>query len=166
MGKATVQMTLFASAILLAVGSLHLGLGLTMKKATPGVRRTLIVAGAIILLCLPASLLLKVRNYEITRTHLVVRIGLSERSFPLNQVASVNLQPNALSGGRRDFGNGGLWSFAGTFSNPQLGEIRSYVSDLQKTVIIKLPDFAIVVSPDDPTAFVRELQARKGALQG
>jgi hypothetical protein len=165
MGRATIQMTLFASVILLFVGSLQLGLGLGLKT-TRLAKRSLVALGTAILLCLPASMLLKVRNYEITPTHLIVRFGLSNRSFSISEISSIISRPNALSGGRRDFGNGGLWSFVGEFSHPEFGEMRAYVSDLQRTVVIKLPDLAVVISPDDPAAFVQKLQAQRGEVQG
>src|ERR1041385_3771900 len=95
MGKTTIQMTIVASVVLLFVGGLQLVLGL---KRDGNVRGILLCVGWLILLCLPASLLLKVRSYEITNSGVIVRYGLTTRSFPLAQIEHVSYQPNALRG--------------------------------------------------------------------
>jgi len=163
MGKTTIQMTVIASIVLLFVGGLQLAFGF---KAAGNVRRILLCVGSLILVCLPASFLLKVRGYEITGSHVLVHYGLSTRSFPLAGIQRVARQPNALRGSTRTAGNGGLWSFLGWFSNRELGTVRAYVSDLERTVVINLPEYAVVVSPSDPDQFVKAIQKHKGGAPG
>jgi hypothetical protein len=163
MGRSTIQMTLFAAIVLLFAGGLPLFLGL---KRENGGRRVLIYSGLIVLLCLPATVFLKVRDYEVTASEVVVRYGFMTRSFPLAQIEEVTHQPNALRGARRDAGNGGMWSFLGWFSNRELGKIRAYVSDLDRTVVLKMPKYNLVVSPSAPAEFVQAVQKQKGAARG
>lgn len=163
MGKSTFQMTVFTSVILLFVAGLQIILGLRRDST---VRILLVGAGSFILVCLAASLLLKVRGYEVTPSQVVAKFGFSSREFPISEIESVTLQPNALRGSRRDMGNGGLWSFLGSFSSPELGKIRAYVSDTRKTVVMKMPEYAVVMSPGDPAAFIAAVEERrKGALE-
>jgi len=163
MGRTTVQMTVLASVVMLLVGGLQILFGF---KQEGGVRRILLAVGFVILLCVPGTMLLKVRGYEVTPSHVIVRYGLSERSFPLAEIAEAVHRPNVLSRSRRDAGNGGMWSFLGAFSSRELGKIRAYVSDLEKTVVLTMPGQAVVISPDDPESFVRAVQKAKGGARG
>ena len=163
MGKSTIQMTILASVVLFLVGGMQIFAGV---KREGGTRVLLLSLGTAVLLCIPASLLLKVRDYRVTESHVVVRYGLTTRSFQLSDIQSPRVHPKALSGGMRDAGNGGLWSFLGWFSNRELGKIRAFVSDTEKTVVMRMPDFALVISPDDPAAFVNAVNREKGGQQG
>lgn len=163
MGKSTIQMTILASVVLALVGGMQIFAGV---KREGGTRILLLSLGTAVLLCVPASLLLKVRDYRVTESQVLVRYGLTTRAFQLSEIQNARVQPNALSGGMRDAGNGGLWSFLGWFSNRELGKIRAFVSDTEKTVVMSMPEFALVVSPDDPAAFVSAVNRGKGGQQG
>ncbi len=69
----------------------------------------------------------------------------------------MTLDPDALRGSIRLFGNGGMFSFTGLFRSPKLGRYRAYVTDPARTVTLRFADRVVVVSPSDPAAFVRDL---------
>jgi hypothetical protein len=159
MGKTTIGMTAFASAILFFVGALQLVMGL---KRSGAVRAILLTTGSLLLAGLIGSVLLKIRGYELTPSHLVIKYGFSGREIPLADIREVSVQPNALGGSRREAANGGLWSFLGAFYSPQLGQFRAYVSDPVNTVVITLPEQIVVISPDDPNRFIQAVKKQKG----
>jgi hypothetical protein len=159
MGKTTIGMTAFASAVLFFVGGLQLVMGL---KRTGTVRTILFATGSLLLVCLAGSVLLKIRGYELTQSYLVIKYGFSGRKIPIADIREVSVQPNALGGSRREAANGGLWSFLGSFYSPRLGQCRAYVSDPQNTVVITLPEQTIVISPDDPNRFMQAVKKQKG----
>ena len=68
----------------------------------------------------------------------------------------------------REFANGGLFSYTGGFHNSVLGSYRAFVTDHARTVVLRFPDRAagdrvVVLSPDDPEAFVARLGQRTAA---
>jgi len=109
------------------------------------------------------SLLLSVSGYSIRQGQLLVhRIGWATR-FDLAQLSSCEVNPHAMMGSIRLFGNGGLFCYIGLFRNAVLGNFRAYVTDPARCVVLKLGSRTIVVSPDDPDAFALALQdAAKG----
>ena len=162
MGKATVELTVVALVVLLLVAGLQLVLGLR-RQGTP--RLVLVGAGSLLMVCLVCSMLLKIRGYEVTPSHVLVKYGFSGTRIPIADIRDVTSQPNALRGSNRAAANGGLWSFLGRFSSPELGPVRAYVSDLRRTVVIHLPDYKVVVSPDDAAGFVAAVKKQKGPFQ-
>jgi hypothetical protein len=70
------------------------------------------------------------------------------------------LDSTAMKGSIRIFGNGGLFSFSGSFRNRKLGSYRAYVTDVKNAVVIKLPSGVLVVSPDSPDRFVDAVRGK------
>ena len=63
-----------------------------------------------------------------------------------------------MMGSIRLFGNGGVFCFIGYYRNAILGNYRAYVTDYAKSVILEFGGRKILVSPDDPEAFVEALR--------
>lgn len=93
---------------------------------------------------------------------LVHRLGWATR-FDLTQLSSFNVNPHAMMGSIRLFGNGGFFCIIGHYRNTVIGNYRAYVTDPAKSVVLEFGDRKIVVSPDDPRAFVETL---RDATQG
>ena len=74
---------------------------------------------------------------------------------------SADLQPGALRGSLRLFGNGVLFSFTGLFWNRTLGKYRAFLTDPKRAVVLRLPPRTVVVSPDRPEQFVAEILTYK-----
>ena len=112
-----------------------------------------------ILLLLPvvilgSSALFAAFSYEITDTHLLIRRLLWKTSIPLPRDVTAEFEPNAMKGSLRIFGNGGIFGFYGWFWSTRLGRYSAYVTDMSRSVIIRMGEKTIVVSPDHPDEFV------------
>ncbi len=102
-----------------------------------------------------------VRGYALNDGELLIqRLGWCNH-VPLRSVVSATPDPTAVSGSARLWGNGGLFGFYGWFWKRQLGTYRAYVTDPKNSVVMKLTDRTIVVTPDDPQRFVMEIDRRR-----
>jgi hypothetical protein len=114
------------------------------------------------LLVLITTLLFLVRGYLLQeRTLFVERLGWCTR-VDLTALRSAVADPNAMRGSLRLFASGGLFGFFGVFRNRALGIYRAYATDPRRAVVLKLSGRTVVVTPDDPAAFVDEVRRRLG----
>jgi PH (Pleckstrin Homology) domain-containing protein len=100
------------------------------------------------------SLLFVVTEYEIGGGQLLVRRLFWQTRVDLRGLLGVQYDPAALRGSWRLFGNGGLFSFSGLFYNARLGRYRLFGTNLRHAVILRLPRGAVVITPENPQAFV------------
>lgn len=112
-------------------------------------------------LVLALALPFMVCGYAISGGVLVIKRLGWETKFSLEGLQSLELDPHAMKGSIRLCGNGGLFSFTGLYRNKKLGNYRAFVNDWNKVVVLRLPDRTIVVSPDDPVAFVEAVKKRR-----
>ena len=117
------------------------------------------LVGWLLLLVLLVPLVCTVRGYTITDSELeVARLGWTSR-WPLAGLQSATVERGVMARSFRTFGNGGLFAITGRFRNQRLGAYRAYVTDSERTVVLRFPSLTLVVSPDDPEAFVRAIEA-------
>ena len=107
-----------------------------------------------------------VRGYTVRDDSILVhRLGWSS-TVDLRGLESATMSPHVMRRSVRELGNGGLFAYTGRFRNASLGSYRAYVTDQARTVVLRFPGRAdgevLVVSPDDPEAFVRLLADRRG----
>jgi hypothetical protein len=107
--------------------------------------------------------LFTIRGYTITPGALLVHRLFWKTRLPLTDLQSARFEPDAMCGSIRLFGNGGLFSFSGRFRNKALGGYRAFVTDLNRTVVLRFPSRAVVVSPSEPEAFVHDIGAAQHA---
>ena len=98
-----------------------------------------------------------VRGYEIREGALLVRRLCWNTRIELKGLQLVQFEPEVLKGSMKTCGNGGLYSFTGWFWSRRLRTYSMYVTDLTRPVVLTFTDRRIVVSPDQPEAFVRAL---------
>ena len=112
------------------------------------------------------SLFFSVNGFSIRNGRLLIhRLGWATK-FDLARLSGFEINPHALMGSIRLFGNGGLFCFIGLYRNEVLGRYHAYVTDHTKAVVLEFGDRKIVVSPDDPPAFVEALRdATKGVCR-
>ncbi|MES2475810.1 MAG: PH domain-containing protein [Verrucomicrobiota bacterium] len=110
---------------------------------------------AVVLACLPFMVL----GYEITADAILIRRPLWKTRLELKGLISAVAVPNAMEKCLRTCGNGGMFSFTGWFWNNSLGTFSAYVTDHERTVVLRFEKRTVVVSPDRPEDFVRELTA-------
>ncbi|MGL4400092.1 MAG: PH domain-containing protein, partial [Luteolibacter sp.] len=70
---------------------------------------------------------------------------------------SAEVMPKAMSKSLRTCGNGGGFSFTGWYWSKPLGFYRAFVTDLNRTVVLRFDKGTVVVSPGAPEDFVMEL---------
>lgn len=86
----------------------------------------------------------------------VVRRWFGSKSF---RVKSVEATPMLFGlGGIRLAGSGGAFGWYGWFWRKGMGRYRAYVTDRAQLVVCNGPDGLVVISPDDPAAFVTAAQ--------
>jgi transcriptional regulator with XRE-family HTH domain len=113
----------------------------------------LILMGALLI-----SLLMSVSGYTVRPGQLLVhRIGWATR-FDLSKLTGCEVNPHAMMGSIRLFGNGGLFCYIGFFRNAVLGNFRAFATDPTRSVVLTLGGRTVVVTPDDPDAFALAVQ--------
>jgi hypothetical protein len=105
----------------------------------------------------PACALFLVRGYRITPDAILVRRSFWNTRLPRAGLSSAAYEPDAMRGSLRTFGNGGFFSFTGWYWNRRLGAYRAFVTDLKRTVVLRCGQQVLVLSPEDPVKFLRDL---------
>lgn len=126
-----------------------------------------VVSGSLWVRGLLGSLLLGtlafgVRSYSVQDGQVHVhRLGWRPTRFDLEALEDVYVQPGITMGSIMTFGNGGLFAFTGWFRNSLLGSYRAYATKVENAVVLDMNDGPVVVTPDDPTAFVEAVEAER-----
>ena len=94
----------------------------------------------------------------------ILRLGWS-KDINLSEIKRVEFTPHAMTGSVRTFGIGGLFGYVGYFRNSILKSYKAYVTHRKKTVVLTTEEAQIVISPDDPEAFVASIEASLGDKQ-
>lgn len=145
--------SLVATLICLGAGAM------VYLQAEEGIRMRGLLALLPVLILVVAALFC-VRGYVITADDLLIRRLLWNTRLRRADLESATADREALRGSIRLFGNGGLYSFTGLFRSRALGRYHAYVTDPARTVILRFKHRIIVVSPENPEAFVRDIMAR------
>lgn len=102
--------------------------------------------------------LFTIRGYTITPNAILVHRLLWKTPLPLTELQNVQYKPDAMGWQNiHTFGNGGLYSFTGFFRNHALGAFRAFVTDPHRTIVLRYPSRVVLVSPDAPEEFAREI---------
>jgi Bacterial PH domain len=108
-------------------------------------------------LILPGAALFVIRGYTIEPRELLIRRLLWTTRLPLAELQSATVQPDVMRGSFRLCGNGGLFSITGWYRNSALGNYRAFVTDLNRTVVLRFSNRIVVVSPENPGVFAGEI---------
>ena len=101
--------------------------------------------------------LFTVRGYTITPDAILVHRLLWDTRLPRAGLKSAEFVTGVMNRSIRTCGNGGFFSFTGFYWSKTLRSYRAYVTDLNRTVVLRYERRTAVVSPDSPEDFVREL---------
>lgn len=147
--------TVLASLICLAVAALPWWI----PPAPAGVEwsRWLVGSSTLALLLVPACAGSCVFGYSVTADEILIHRPFRTTRLPRKGMVSVTFEPQALRGSIRTLGNGGFFSFTGWYRNKRLGSYRAYVTDPANPVVLRYRTRTIVLSPENPEQFVREL---------
>jgi hypothetical protein len=100
-----------------------------------------------------------IRGYSVMDGKLLIhRLGWATK-FDLADLTRVEATPGATMGSVRAMGIGGLFGFVGHFHNQILGSYKAYATHDLNTVVMVFDGETIVVTPDDPQAFVEAVEA-------
>ena len=128
-----------------------------LPSVMPGVEFPAPVVSIMVFLVI-GCLLLGVNGYTVRDGRLLVhRLGWATK-FDLSGLSGLEINPHAMMGSIRLFGNGGIFCFVGWYRASVIGRYRAYVTDPAKSVVLEFGNRKIVVSPDDPEAFVDALR--------
>lgn len=108
----------------------------------------------VLLGCLPFTVL----GYRLESGRLYVQRLLWLTEVSLEGLKSVEVNPAAMKGSLRSFGNGGLFSISGWYYSKALGKYRAWVTDLPRGVVLRFEGRAAVVSPENPEQFAAEVR--------
>jgi hypothetical protein len=144
---------------------LLLATGICLAVLPPRPAGVRVAVAALPLAIVLGCLLFAVRGYVLTdRELLIQRLGWVNR-WPLARLQSVTVDPQAMRGSLRLWGNGGLFAFCGWFRNRKLGIYRAFATDPQRSVVLRFGPRTIVITPDNPTEFVHAIQSRCPGVQ-
>ena len=108
-------------------------------------------------LVLLVSALFVVRGYQIAGDGLRIQRLLWPTYREWFGLQAAWQDPMAMKGSLRLWGNGGLYAVTGFYRNRALGTYRAFVTDPKRAVVLRFADRVVVLSPEDPQAFLRQL---------
>jgi len=125
---------------------------LVILAQPPTLAMVLVIGLAVLLLA--REIAGRVRGYTLTEEAITVHRGLWDTRLPLAGLRSVTGDTDAIRGAIRIGVHGGVFSYTGTFWNRKLGWYRAFVTDPGRTVVLRYPKRAVVISPHDPQHFI------------
>jgi Bacterial PH domain len=95
-------------------------------------------------------------DYKITDAQLIIHRLIKDVVIEKSNIISVSvLDEKKVEWSIRTFGVGGYYGYFGKFANSKMGSMTWYATRKDKTVlIITADDEKIILTPDDPEAFV------------
>lgn len=151
--------TLLASSAMITVFLFAMG-ALAWLQLPPEDAGLRLAAALAPLLALLGLVLFVIRGYRLEPGYLVVERLLWRNRLPLVGLRGAQADPQAMDDSSQILGNGGAFVFAGLLQNKRLGRYRAFATDPARAVVLRLATETVVVTPDDPAAFVRALTAR------
>lgn len=149
--------------VIVLMFGLVVGIPLTLPKdAWPAVAMASVICALVPLI---TSLFL-VRGYELARRELLVQRLLWQTRFDLEELRAARVDPDAMKRAWKTMGNGGCFGWMGHFRNKRLGSFRALVTDPSRSVVLEFATFKLVVSPENPAAFVRALELPETTTEG
>ncbi len=120
-----------------------------------------LIGVAVPLVVLALASLFMIRGYQLSSDKVVIRRLGWNSILPLSTLQSAEADSQAMSGSIRGFGIGGLFCFTGFYDNDKLGSYRVFATDPKRSVVLKFLDDTVVITPDDPQAFIAALKNPK-----
>lgn len=116
---------------------------------------------ALLLIIYLSAYLFRPQGYIITNEALIIKRSVSPVTILRSNITSTEqLSNNSLSGSIRLFGVGGLFGYFGKFSNRKLGTMTWYATRRNSNVVVVITadQKKIILTPDEPVAFLAALQ--------
>jgi amino acid transporter len=131
-----------------------------VQSSKLGERMTTFVVGsiAVMLLCIIAC---APRGFIVDHRTLKVRTVAFTLSYDLKDLKDVQTVDSSEvfgAGTIRTFGVGGLFGYYGFYRTQKWGNVRAFVTDRNKLVLVKIGGKVLVLSPEKPDEFTKLLQ--------
>ncbi len=146
--------------VMSAIGTgICLGVSILLLRTNPPLRTSTLQfwLGMLPLISIVVAALFTVRGYSVLGDSLFVERLFWSTRLSLAGLQSAEFRPDAVRGSIRTFGNGGFFSFTGSYRNRELGSYRAFVTDPKRIVVLRFPGRAVVLSPDSSEDLVRTL---------
>jgi Zn-dependent protease with chaperone function len=104
----------------------------------------------------------RILGYRLEAGELVVLRPNREKRIALAGLVAAEADPQAMDWSIKVWGNDGLGAVTGRFRNRRLGPYEALVTDRERAVVLRWPERCLVVSPDRPDDFVRQLRHGAG----
>ena len=127
-------------------------------KRPPGALGCVVLLPVVILF---GAALFTIRGYSLSSDSILIHRLLWSTVLPRTGLESAQVEPDAMRGSLRTFGNGGAFSFTGFYYNKRLGSYRAYVTDPRRAVVLRYASRRVVLSPAPPEDFVYDLAVAK-----
>lgn len=101
-----------------------------------------------------------VRGYVLAGDVLIVRRSFWNTRIELKGLRSAKADPDAFKGAWKTVGNDGLFAIHGWFVSRRLGKFRAFATRPASAVILDVGEKRIVISPEDPEAFLKAIHSR------
>jgi len=156
-GRKVTLLTILTGSLLLVLPAIQV---LAMRASHVGTRhpwvllQVVIVPPAVLLGCA----LFMVRSYTLDAGRLSIQRLFWSNTMDLGDLEAVYHDPEATKRSRKIWGNDGLFAMSGLFRNEPLGRYQAYITDPKRAVVLKLRTRTVVVTPDDPEKFIREIK--------
>jgi len=137
--------------VLLSIASV-VGLPLVLGNESLGMLQWMLPV--IVLCCLPFM----IRSYAITDDDILIRRLFWTTRLSRRDLESAEVLPKVMNKSLRTCGNGGGFSFTGWYWCKSLGFYRAFVTDLNRTVVLRFVHRTVVLSPNQPEDFVSALE--------
>ena len=131
------------------------GAALWMGRLVPALMAAAVAAGALFILRMSGDL--EPLVLEVTADLLTVQTRRRWLRVPLPAIAARRLRPDEITHLQGLATAGGVVAGSGGFDSHRLGELDLYASDLANAVLVETEEVRLVVTPDDPSAFLASL---------
>ena len=111
-------------------------------------------------------LLRAIRGFVAARDAVFIKHLLWTSCEPLAGLVSAEVDSEAMNDAERVRSRPGGLGTAGWYWSARFGRFRGYITNRQRLVVLRLERGVIVLSPDDPDAFVRHLSYFRGTGAG
>ena len=115
----------------------------------------------VLVLVLATSVPFTILGYTVDDDEIGIRRLFWTTRIKRGGLIGAEVVPGAMSGSLRTCGNGGLFSFTGWYWSRKLGAYRAYVTHRRNTVVLRFSNRTIIVSPDDPERFARDVNGKE-----
>ena len=139
-------------------GVLALGIFLTGISASRSPERMgIVLTFSVVVLIFGGTAACAVRGYRLVPGGLEIRRPGWTTRISLTGLIRAEKAPGLFRGLGMKVGSGGFVGFIGWFWTRSEGWFRAWVTDPARSIRLRFPDRVVVVSPDDPDAFLAAL---------